>query len=142
MPRPRPPHLHHESTIHGALVWYVRVGKGPRIRMKEAYGTPEFDAAYHAALSGEAIPTSEPNGPVAGTLAWLVERYRDSQAWAELAPATRKLRERIFQQSLQKAVGMPCRVVAPKHIQAGLDARKATPFQATKFLDAMRGMFM
>ncbi len=141
MPRPRPPHLHHERTRHGALVWYVRVGKGPRIRLKEVYGTPEFDAAYRAALSGETVPTAEAKGPIAGTLAWLVERYRDSQAWAELSPATRKLRERIFQQSLEKAGGMPCRAVAPKHIQAGLDARKSTPFQATKFLDAMRGMF-
>jgi len=52
MPRPRPPHLHREITRHKKPVWYVRVGKGPRIRIKAEYGTPEFDAGYQAALSG------------------------------------------------------------------------------------------
>ena len=44
MPRPRPPHLHREVTRHGTGVWYVRVGKGPRIRIRAQYGTPEFDS--------------------------------------------------------------------------------------------------
>ena len=52
MPRPRPPHLHHERTRHGALVWYVRVGKGARVRIRADYGTPEFDAEYRAAIAG------------------------------------------------------------------------------------------
>ena len=46
MPRPRPPHLHRETNRHGKMVWYVRIGKGPRIRIKAVYGTPEFEAAY------------------------------------------------------------------------------------------------
>ena len=54
MPRPRPPHLIHEKNRHGDLVWYVRVGKGPRTRIKAAYGTAEFAEAYRAALAGEA----------------------------------------------------------------------------------------
>lgn len=28
MPRPRPPHLHRETSRHGKTVWYVRVDKG------------------------------------------------------------------------------------------------------------------
>jgi hypothetical protein len=46
MPRPRPPHLHRQVSRHGKTVWYVRVGKGPRTRIKAAFGTPEFDAEY------------------------------------------------------------------------------------------------
>ncbi len=42
MPRPRPPHLHREVTRHGKTVWYVRVGKGARIRLKAQFGSPEF----------------------------------------------------------------------------------------------------
>ena len=34
MPRPRPPHLHQETNRHGKIVWYVRIGKGPRISHK------------------------------------------------------------------------------------------------------------
>ena len=33
------------------MVWYVRV-RGKRTRIRETYGTPQFDAAYQAALSG------------------------------------------------------------------------------------------
>jgi hypothetical protein len=38
MPRPRPPYLRHETTRHKKRVWYVRVGDGPRIRLKADYG--------------------------------------------------------------------------------------------------------
>src|SRR3954454_18329663 len=50
MPRPRPPHLHREINRHGNAVWYVRVGKGPRIRIRAEYGRPEFEQAYQAAI--------------------------------------------------------------------------------------------
>jgi len=33
MPRPRPPHLHRETTRHGKHAWYVRIGKGKRVRI-------------------------------------------------------------------------------------------------------------
>jgi hypothetical protein len=49
MPRPRPPHLHLERTRHGVVVWYFRRGKGKRIRIRGAYGSPEFLEAYEAA---------------------------------------------------------------------------------------------
>ena len=52
MPRPRPPHLHRQVTQHGKTVWYVRIGKGPRIRIRAAFGTPEFHSEYQAAIAG------------------------------------------------------------------------------------------
>ena len=74
MPRPRPPHLHRQVSRHGKTVWYVRIGKGPRIRIRSAFGTPEFDAEYQAAIAGlparqAAKDESTPNG----TLAWLTK---------------------------------------------------------------------
>jgi hypothetical protein len=59
MPRPRPPYLSHERNRHGNLVWYVRVG-GKRIRIRETYGTPEFDTAYQSALERARKRTSRP----------------------------------------------------------------------------------
>lgn len=61
MPRPRPPHLHREVTRHGKAVWYVRVGRGKRIRIKPEFGTPDFDAEYAAAIAGQ---PKAPKGPV------------------------------------------------------------------------------
>jgi hypothetical protein len=37
-------------TQHGRVVWYVRINKGPRIRIRAAFGTPEFDAEYQPHL--------------------------------------------------------------------------------------------
>jgi hypothetical protein len=40
MPRPRPPHLQRQVSRHGKTVWYVRIGKGPRIRIHSPFGSP------------------------------------------------------------------------------------------------------
>lgn len=140
MPRPRPPHLHRETTRHGVVVWYVRVGKGPRIRIKQTYGTLEFAAAYQAALAGE-TPDSKPSTS-AGSFAWLLDRYRDTHAWSRLSLATRKQREAIFVHVLKEIGTKPFNVVTPRSMRASFDRRKATPFQAKNFLDAMRGLFL
>jgi hypothetical protein len=51
MPRPRPLHLQRQVTRHGRTVWYVRVDKGPRVRIRSAFGTPEFHSEYQAAIA-------------------------------------------------------------------------------------------
>src|SRR6516165_4699165 len=101
MPRPRPPHLRLEKTRHGRRVWYFRLGNGPRIRIKGDYGSPEFQAAYEAALKGDQVARA----PAArfGSLAWLIARYREVDAWRSLSPATRRQRENIFKEVLRSA---------------------------------------
>jgi integrase len=137
MTRPRPPHLQRQRNRHGTLVWYVRIGKGPRVRIRGVYGTPEFDAAYQAAINGE---QPRPAGKAAkGTLAWLLAQYRETGAWTSLSMATRRQRENIFRQVLKTAGHEPFASITGKAIQAGIDRRK--PSQARHFVDAMRGLF-
>jgi integrase len=137
MPRPRPPHLQRQRNRHGTLVWYVRIGRGPRIRIRGVYGTPEFDAAYQAAINGE---QPRPAGKAAkGTLAWLLAQYHETGAWTSLSMATRRQRENIFRQVLKTAGHEPFANITGKAIQAGIDRRK--PSQARHFVDAMRGLF-
>ena len=138
MPRPRPPHLHRQVTQHGKVVWYVRIGKGPRTRVRAAFGTPEFDAEYQAALAGN--PRAAKTGAAAGTLAWLIERYRETTAWTDLSLATRRNRENHFKQVIKTAGQQPIRAITQAVITAGRDRRAATPAQARNFLDAMRGL--
>ena len=57
MPRPRPPHLQREVTRHGKPVWYVRIGKGKRIRLHAEFGSADFEAEYQAAVNGRARPS-------------------------------------------------------------------------------------
>lgn len=139
MPRPRPPHLHREITRHGVVVWYVRKGQGPRIRIRAAFGTPEFDEEYRAALSD--APRPKRREAVAGSLAWLLARYRETAEWAALSPATRRQRDNIFVHVLDAAGHHTVAKVTKAQIIAGKERRAATPAQARNFLDAMRGLF-
>jgi integrase len=137
VPRPRPPHLQRETTRHGKTVWYVRVDKGPRIRIRAKFGTPEFDAEYQAAISGQ---PRRARGSKAGTFAWLIERYRETAAWTDLSPATRKYREAVFLQVLKSEADYPAGKITHAAMLAGRE-RRTSPAQARKFLDAMRGLF-
>lgn len=138
MPRPRPPHLHRETNRHGTIVWYVRIGKGPRIRVKAQFGTAEFDEQYKDAIAG-----TPRNGESAraGSLSWLIERYRESTAWTKLSLDVRKQRERVFKK-LNDAHGMePFVYVDRKNVAAGHDRRKDRPHAARMFVMTLRGLF-
>jgi integrase len=139
MPRPRPPHLQREMTRHGKTVWYVRIDKGPRIRLRAKYGSPEWDGEYQAALSG--APRVAKGAPAVGTLAWLLDRYRETSDWTGLSPATRRQRENIFMQVLEMAGHQPYAKISTATIVVGRERRAKTPAQARNFLDAMRGLF-
>lgn len=139
MPRPRPPHLQRETTRHGTTSWYARVGKGPRIRLRAEFGTPEFQVEYQNAVAGKIRPAS---GSLAtGSLGWFVARYRESSAWLALSLATRRQRENILRQVLSTAGTEPIGRIDRKAIVAGRERRASTPFQARHFLDTMRGLF-
>jgi integrase len=140
MPRPRPPSLHRETTRHGKTVWYVRVDKGPRIRLRAGFGTAEFDAEYQAAIAGR--PRPKKGSPATSTLEWLIARYRETGAWLMgLSTATRRQRENIFLHVIESAGAQPYAKVTEATITAGRERRAATPAQARNFLDAMRGLF-
>ena len=139
VPRPRPPYLVRQVTRHGAVVWYVRVGKGQRIRLRKDYGTPEFEAEYQAAISGTAQP-ARTSSVRAGSLSWLVERYRESSV-DKYSLATRRQRENIFKQVIATAGDKPVTGITRAAIVAGRDRRAKTPFQGRHFLDAMHGLF-
>lgn len=139
MPRPRPPHLHRQQTRHGRVVWYVRVGKGPRTRVRGEYGTLAFDPAYRAAVEGRVVEA--PPKAATSSLVWLWDRYRETAAWSDLSLATRRQRENIVLGVLKTAGTKPYTAIMRADIVAGRDRRSKTPAQARNFLDAMRGLY-
>jgi len=141
MPRPRLTYLHRQITRHGKLVWYVRIGQGRRIRLRAEFGTPQFSAEYQAAVARLSEPSTKDDRASTGSLAWLVQRYREVGAWTNLSLATRRQRENIFRQVLDTAGRQPIARVTKAAIVAGRDRRAKTPFQARHFLDTMRGLF-
>ena len=46
---------------------------------------------------------------ITGSLAWLIERYRETGEWTRLSLATRRLRENIFGHVIESAGIQPCR---------------------------------
>lgn len=139
MPRRRPPHLCCEKTRHGRMVWYVRVGQGPRVRMREAYGSEGFWRDYRLAVDGK--PVAKQAGPAAGTLAWLVARYLMSAEWSDLAAATRKQRHTVYRAMEAKAGDQPLKAVDQRAILATRDKLRDRPHAANNFVKAMRGLF-
>jgi hypothetical protein len=131
MPRPRPLHLHRETSRHGRTVWYVRIGKGPRIRLRAEFGSPEFEAEYHSAIGGNTPPAKAE--PSAGTLGWLIARSRETSAWLKLAAATRRQRENIFRHVIAAAGTEPLSRITRETIVAGRERRSHTPYQARHF---------
>jgi integrase len=137
MPRPRPPHLHRETTRHGRTVWYVRLDKGRRLRLRGDYGSPEFQSAYDAAIAGKSAPESAKFN--AQTLGWLIERYRESSAWARLSQATRRQRETALKATTQAAGTIPVSRIDRSAIERGV--RRRNQYAARHFLVTMRGVF-
>lgn len=142
MPRQRPKHLVREFTRHDKPVWYCR-RNGRRIRLWAPYGTPEFEAEFQAALSSTPPPLQKSNEPKAGTVAWLIARYRETAVWQqELSAATRRQRDNIFLHVIAKAGDLPASAITREKVIEGRDTRaQKTPAQARNFLDALRGLF-
>lgn len=139
MPRNRPLYLQRHVTRHGAVVWYVRIGRGPKVRIRGTYGSDEFNEAYQAAIAGE-----KPRAPGAAkkdTLQWLVDLHRKSGYWSDLSPATRKQRENIFRQVTKASGDVAVASIGKQAIIKGRDRRKSTPSQARHFVDTMRSLF-
>lgn len=137
MPRPRPQYLQRQVTRHGKVVWYVRVGRGPKIRINGVYGSDEFNAAYRAAVSGD--KPAAPGAPAKDTLAWLIGLHRKSGYYTDKSAATRRKRDQIFAQVIKAAGKYPVATVDKQAIEEGRDKRK--PYQARHFVHTMRSLF-
>ena len=139
MPRPRWPHLLREVSRHGTVTWVVRIGHGPRVRLRGKYGSKEFEAEYHAAIRGE--PINGPRRAGANTLQWLWDRYRQSSDWTTLSAATKRQRENIMKGVLSTAGVVSYHDIDAEAIVKGREKRAATPSQANNFLNTMRSLF-
>lgn len=141
MPRPRPLHLVRQFDDHDRPIWYVRIGHGPRTRLRATYGSADFWEEYRAAIDGKPLAGSRAK-PGASSLQWLWNCYRESGAWTgEISHATRRQRANIMKHVLTESGHKPYAAIGSKSIEAGIEARSKTPAQARNFLDLMKGLF-
>lgn len=138
MTNDRPRYLQKQITRHGKISWYVRIGRGPKIRIHGQYGSEDFLDNYHAAVSGRPKSKGEARS---NTLEWLINLHRKSSYWTDLAPSTRVQRERIYKQVVKTAGKQMAAHIDKQTIIKGRDRRKNTPSEARHFVDAMRSLF-
>lgn len=144
MPK-RLPHLQRETTRHGATVWFVRVDRGQRHRVRGEFGSAEFVGNYRAALAvalGQAATAgASPGAPDRRTLAWLFDQWRQSSDWGSKAHATRRQRENVLSRIIAENPRARFSAITPAHIAAGRERRQATPAAANNFIKTMRALF-
>jgi integrase len=118
-------------------VFYYRVGQGKRIRLPDITH-PDFIAAYKAAIAGTSIQRGKED---ARTLAWLINRYRESAEWLNLAQSTRIKRGNILKELSDKKGTIPFSKITKRAIDNGMQDRKQTPGSALDFLKTVSGLF-
>jgi integrase len=139
MPKPRPPFIRRESSRHGKTVWYFRRKGQDRIRLPDTYGSPEFWAAYNAALAGD--PVRQVPVAVSGSVSWLISRYRQSAAYQSAASSTRRMRDNILRNLDTRIGSYSYASIKRKHIIQAMEDRRDTPHAANNFLKIIRGLF-
>lgn len=139
MPRPRKPYTHKETTRHGSTVWYFRRGKGKRIRLPGPFGSPEFNAAYDAALTGQ--PVQQKIAAPKSSLRWLVDQYFESGRFMLLSPETQEMRKRVLLSVCKTGGSLNFRAITADDIQRGKMRREGTPGAAMNYVKIMRALF-
>lgn len=144
MPKRQLPYLNRQPGRHdnGKVYWYVRLRHGPRIPIEGEYGSPEFLAAYYAAIGGKGgKPAAPPTRASKGTLRWLIDNWKRSSDWNGNEPATKKQRDGFLQQMIAKAGDCAVEDIKREHVVAGREARQATPHAANNYLKTARALF-
>ena len=117
MPRPRPPHLHrHKSRATVGSFGMSASDMGRASDYARSSGSPEFEAEYRAAISGQAVAKCGKRVAAVGSLLWLFDRYRETASWSGLSLATRRQRENIMHGVLAQAGHESAATIKRAHI--------------------------
>lgn len=138
MPRPRYQYVQRQVSRHGKVVWYFRIGNGPRTRLPGEYGSDEFVSAWKALIAGESIEK-----PIASrhTLQWLVDKYQQSAAFKGLKESTQANRRNILKVVCKTGGTLIASQINRTTIAAGRDRRAETPHAAISFMKVMGYLF-
>jgi integrase len=148
-------YLVQEIDRHGKLRVYVRKTGFPKVALRDPVGSPEFLAAYAAAVialkSGKVPPRpKKTKAAEPATLGWLVREYAKSHDFGQLDARSQRVRLAILEQALSEPPhpgsplvlrDMPLNAVTPKLIKVLRDRKSATPGAANNRVRAFRVMF-
>lgn len=146
MPPSNPPRLTKDVDRHGNVRWYVRTLAGPKVRLREEYGSPAFWQAYRDVLAGKIKPAPpsdrverKPLDPE--SLAWLCSQYYTSAEYKTLNSRTRYVRRQVLDNFCVEDGDKPYKLLLPKHLRKRRDAKADKPESANAFIKALRQVF-
>jgi len=127
--RKPPKYVHGYIDCRGRPRWYLRRAGHKRIPLPGLPWSPEFMAAYEAAMAGEKIePGKSKIKP--GSVADLITVYYQTAAFLQLADATRQTYRGILERFRAEYGELPVARLEEQHIAAILDKKAATPAAA------------
>jgi integrase len=106
-----------------------------------APGSPEFMAAYNAALAAYAPPETGQSRAKPGSMRDLYERYIKSARFADLAPGTRKTERQRLERFLAKHGDKPAAAVQTRHLDAIFAEMSDRPAAAMNLRKRLRSLF-
>ena len=139
MTRIRLKHVDRFVDPTGKTRFYFRRGRGTRIPLPGTHGSPEFMAAYQAALDGKAPGQAKLRGEQ-GSFDRLLQDYFSGLDFARLKPAT----QRHYRNTLERWVRVdrighrPVRTMTAAHVERMIVRRAATPGAANNLLMKIR----
>jgi len=135
----RPPkYVHGFMDRHGKPRFYFRRAGFKRVPLPGLPWSPEFMAAYDAALKGEARVAIGAGRTKPGTVNDVVVRYLSSSAFQGLASTTQDGRRTYLQRFRKDHGDKRIRMLQPEHVGAIL--AKLRPFAQRNMLKALRGL--
>lgn len=132
-----PKYCHHKQDRHGgAGYWYFERRGYPRARLPGLPWSPEFMAAYQAALDGKPLLIAAKNVQP-GSMADLIAKYYGSATFANLERSTQQVYRRIIERIREQHSTKPVGLLEPRHVRKFMSEIQK-PTAAKRFVSILR----
>ena len=137
--RQPPKYCHGYIDCRGKPRWYLRRAGYKRVPLPGLPWSPEFMAAYEAAMAGQKIvPGKDRIKP--GSVSDLIVLYYQTAAFTRLAAATQTTYRGILERFREDYGDQPVVRLEERHINAILDKKAATPAAANNLRRMLRAI--
>jgi enterobacteria phage integrase len=125
---------------YGKVRYYYRAGRGARVALPAAPGSPEFMLAYEQAARGELAESRPPERGDAGTFGRLVQDYLRSPDYLRLTASTQRSYRSVIERLVEtENIGHRLvREMTREHVKRIVSKRAATPGAANDTLKKLK----
>jgi integrase len=132
----KPKYVHYKKDRRGGGYWYYDRPNYPRVRLPGLPWSPQFMAAYEAAL-GTGPRRIGAKHAAAGSMADLTAKYYTSAAFTALEPSTQQVYRRIIERIRERHGEKSVKLIEPRHVRR-LASEISAPTAARRLLSILR----